>query len=485
MVVNRIAQLVKPYFDWLEDLFGHLATEANQNQVSAGDISRHYLGNSQRRKNFDEDAMPVIRQYVTDFWKKNENFINTEIKSLPGLKAHFGGDLGPQFHDHLFERIGLYFETVVVPDPLLRVFMIPSPGDKNRDYYVLKYAISLLQFKEIYLADVFPPLAVLVSDPGLNKPGAIPEKIGKAVSFDCISVTNKLYETKFETFDELRSFFSKFNSTKEAAKNIIRPEFFWLSEAAPIEPLSQLEAHESVLNKSFSIERLPEEWQGGQKILFFLLGRMYQVNEVLHQASVQNAHPLIQAPVSFHWLKLKTEINQELISKELEIDINVELLKTNALLSKNLDWLSNIPINTLVEFRRKGRLEEFRKLVSKDFNQLSDLSLQDVSRVTNQVDYNLSTAFAEHQEKLSELNMNLKQEMIVSVPTLLLSIAAILQPIFATTLPAWLSPIGGIVGATKLKDVIAAATKYYRERNTIDKTPVGILWEVKKHAKEQ
>lgn len=484
MIVNRITQIIKPYFDWLNELIGHLANEANQNKINAGDIAKDFLSNPTRREAFNEKNLPLIRYFVTEFWKANENAINSELRLLPGLKARFGGDLGPQYKDHLFERIGLYFETVIVPDPLLRVFMMPSPADKSRDYYVLKYAISLLQFKEIYLADVFPPIAVLVTDPELTKPGSIPENIGPASTFDCIAITNKLYDTKFDTFDELNSFFSKFSNSKEAVKNIVRPEMFWLSEDAPLEPLSQLESHESVLSKGFSLDQLPAEFKDAKRILFYLVGRIYQANDVLYQSTLLDAHPIIQAPVSFHWLGVKADVNQEMIGNQLETNLNIDLLKTNSLLSKELDWLSNVPLETLIEFRQKGRLEEFRELINKDFEQLSNLSLQDISRVTNHVDYNLSVAFAQHQEKISELNTNLKQEMIVSVPSLLISVAAILQPIFITTFPAWLIPVGGIIGATKLKDVVNAASKYYRERKTLGKTPVGILWEAKKRSVE-
>ena len=146
--------------------------------------------------------------------------------------------------------------------------------------------------------------------------------------------------------------------------------------------------------------------------------------------------------------------------------------------------MGNVPLDALIKFRQKGRLEEIRSLINKDFDELSNLSFQDISRVTNQVDYNLSTALAQHQEKISELNTNLKQEMIISVPTLLLSVVATLQPIFATTFPAWILPVGGVVGAYKLKDVITAAAKYYRERKSLGKTPVGILWEAKKQAED-
>lgn len=482
MAKNRITQIIKPYFDWFEDLLGHLANEANKNGVNADDIARDFLSVPRRADIFNEDAMPAIHSFVIDFWKRNENITNAEIQSLPGLKARFGGDLGPQLKNHLFERIGLYFETVIVPDPLLRVFMLPTMADKKRDFFVLKYAISLLQFKDIYLADTFPPIAVLATDPELTKPNAIFENIGEASKFDSIAVINKLYEEKLENYDEVMSFFQKFSNPENAVTNIVRPELFLVDETVPKDPLSQLGSYKELFHENFSLEEIESQWRGGQMLWFILSSRIFQANDVLHQATTQNAHPLIQAPVSFHWLKLKTETTQEFISKELETDINIELLKTNALLSKELDWLSNIPLNTLVEFRQKGRLEEFRKLVSKDFSQLSDLSLQDVSRVTNQVDYNLSTAFEQHQEKMQELNTNLKQEMVISVPTLLLSITAALQPIFASTFPAWLVPVGGIVGAAKLKDVITAAAKYYRERKSLGKTPVGILWEAKKQA---
>ncbi len=484
MTTNQIAKTLKPYFDWLDDLLGHLANEANKNGVNAGDIARDFLSSPRLCKIFNEEAMPALHRYVTEFWKQNEDFIDAEIKALPGLKARFGGDLGPQFKDHLFERMGLYFETIIVPDPLLRVFMMPNIVDKNRDYYALKYAISLLQFKDIYLADTFPPIAVLSTDSELTKPNAISKSIGHAASLDCVAVTNKLYETDLENFDDAMSFFQKFSNAEDAVKNIVRPELFFLDEDVSKEPLIQFDSYMKEARKSISFERMGTELKGGQMLWFILVSRIFQVNDVLNQAIEIDAHPLIQAPVSFHWLGVKAEINQELIGKQLETDLNVNLLKTNSLLSKELDWLGNVPLDTLIEFRQKGRLEEIRSLINKDFAELSNLSFQDISRVTNQVDYNLSTALAQHQEKIGELNSNLKQEMIVSIPTLLLSVVATLQPIFATTFPAWTLPIGGIVGATKLKDVINPTAKYYRERKSLGKTPIGILWEAKKQAKD-
>jgi hypothetical protein len=211
---------------------------------------------------------------------------------------------------------------------------------------------------------------------------------------------------------------------------------------------------------------------------------MIQANDTLNAAHRIGGHPLIQAPVSFHWLNQKIKINQRLVGESLNSNVSLELVKTNALLSKKLEWLGNVPLPSLIELRKKGRLAELRKLIGQDFDALSNIQLADVERVASEIDYTLSTALERHHEKVAELNRDFRTELTSSVPTLLISIAAILQPAFAVMLPAWIATVGGIVGATKVKDVVTATSKYLKERKALRNTPVGILWQAKETDKE-
>jgi excisionase family DNA binding protein len=480
----QMNKTIKPYLDWLDGTFGHLAKEATRNNVSASAVAHDFLSDPARQESFRSQHLPEVCERVIRFWKENHKTVASELKVAPGLKARFGGDIGPQPHNKPFERVGLYFDTMVVPDPLFRVATLPYEGNKNKDFYFLRYAISQLQFKEVYLADVVPSVATLVAEPSLFESKAADDEVYETAAIDSVAFANELYDQKLESFDEARKFFSKFKTIQEAAKEIARPELFFLDEKAPLDPLSQLEASLMVTEKDWDISKLPHERQGPLGVLHIIFSRMAQANDTLNSAHKLGGHPLMQAEVSFHWLYHKIKINQKLIGEHLKVNTNLELVKTNALFSKKLDWLGNVPLSALIELRKKGRLAELRKLIDQDLNAISNVSLINVERVASEIDYSLSTALERHHEKVVELNRDLRTELASSTPTLLIAIAAALQPVFAAFLPAWIAAVGGIVGTTKVKDVVTATSKYLKERKALKKSPVGILWEAKEASKQ-
>jgi hypothetical protein len=299
---------------------------------------------------------------------------------------------------------------------------------------------------------------------------------------DAVAVTNLLYEQNFECVDDVKAFFSRFRDKEEAVKEIAHPQLFILDNTVPVDPLSQLEANEKESTKSWDTDSLTDMWHSPERVFFLIWGRMVQANDILQASSVFKAHPLIQAPVSFHWLSLKLKANRDLIAKPLGLADHLELSKTNALLAKELRWLGNVPLPALIELRKKGQLRELRALINQDLNGLSDVPLTDLEKVTNQIDISLSVALERHQEKVEDLNRMFRNDMATSVPTLLLSLTAALQPVFATILPAWTAAAGGVVGATQLKEVVSSTVKFYKERKTLGRTPVGILWQAKKRS---
>lgn len=478
--MNKFAEIFKPYFDRLSGLVGQLANDAIRNNVRADDIAREYLSKPNRQEHFRQQVRPAIYKVIENFWYTNTKIVNSELARLPGLRARLGGDLGPQFSDNLFQRTGLYFDTILIPDPLLRVSMLAKMSDKNDDYYLLKYCITHLLLKDIYLADVNPPIAVLVADKDLAGPGLQINELMNLAKIDSIILTNELYGQKFNDFNEVQVFFSRFQNLREAAQEVHCPELLILDENATVDPVSQVETCFEKSNKDWDLDKLPVEFQGAGFLLFSLIGRMNLANEALHSAYAQNAHPIIAAPVSFHWLAWKIRANQRLVTQSIGIETKLELALTNALLSKNLKWFSNVPIEALIELRRKGRLSELRSIIRQETGNFEGKEIENLEVIISQIDQNLYTALERHQEQLSELDKKFRLELAISGPSFLVSITAALQPAFASFLPEWTKALGGVIGMTNLKAIIEATAKYFKERKALKKSPVGILWHAKK-----
>jgi hypothetical protein len=152
---------------------------------------------------------------------------------------------------------------------------------------------------------------------------------------------------------------------------------------------------------------------------------------------------------------------------------------TNALLSRNLDWLSNIPLKSLIEMRRKGYLSELRSLISQETNRFTTSRLDNLEKVINQVDYNISTALEKHHDQINKLDSEFRSEMSILGSTFLISIMGIIQPFLMPLSNQWVSTLSSVIGTTSLASIVPATIKYIKGKKTLGKTPIGILWETK------
>lgn len=482
MTQNKFKRIFSPYFDWLTEFFGHLAHEASKHNVSAGDIARDFLNNTSRRQRFHDHSMPTICATIDKFWSENSKIVNSELNKLTGFRARFGGDIGPQTEAAIFAKIGLYFDTIIVPDPLLRVATLPGDVIRTKDYYLLKYGITQVLTKDYYLADIDPAIAVLVADQELVKPEKDFSELEDMAKIDCVALVNALYMTNFDGFDEVEEFFSQFQNGEEAAREIQKPEIFLLDEDVPLNSIKQYEASLERTRIDLNFQNYPVKIDSAQFLLLKLKGRMMQINDIYRRSLVNNAHLLIGAPVSFHWLAWKVRSDQKMLSNQLEIESTLELELTNSLLSQNLEWLSNVPASALIELRKKGQLSELRELINKETSRYKNASLTDIAEITKQIDYNLSTALKNHQEEKMKLDKTFRSELAISGTTFLLSVASAIVPSILATVPLWLS---GIVGTTSLKSVIQKTAEYLRERKKLSQTPMGILWQARSDEKKE
>jgi hypothetical protein len=141
MPINPFADLLRPYFDLISQDFEHFADEAVLNNVTPDEIARDFLRNSRLRASFNKYMMPELESKISGYWSQLNIAVLSELAKLPGLKARFGGDMGPQRTQRIFERLGIYYDSLVVPDPILRSLTMRGPH-KWKDYYVLKYCIA-------------------------------------------------------------------------------------------------------------------------------------------------------------------------------------------------------------------------------------------------------------------------------------------------------------------------------------------------------
>lgn len=419
--------------------------------------------------------MPELESKISKYWSQNNLAVLSELAKLPGLKARFGGDIGPQRSQQIFERLGIYYDSLVVPDPILRSLTMRGPL-KWKDYYVLKYCIAQVLYRDVYLADVYPPIAVMFGEEHLLKETSLYSRLKEQSLIDAIAVANAIFDQNFNTEKEATQFFRKVGTAQALAKEVADVDMFRFDEEAGNDPLRQIEALEKDLRINLEEDELPEVWKGAEGVWLQLLLRMMQANELLQASEELDAHPVIQTPISFHWLTTKVRINSEIIGNALGEGVFPHLPLTNALLSQQLEWLSNVPLEALIRLRRQGFLSELRETIAGNLSEHSKAPFDSLERITRQVDSNLQAALSRHQEQLQVLNQTLLRDLALSVPTLLLSIAGAMQPLFGSMLPSWLPVAATVGGAVSLKDVISSTASHFSERRRLGKNAIGILW---------
>ena len=482
MSKNPLLAIYEPYFEDLNKIFGNLVKEARKHKTSATDIAHDYLSNDTRRQHFI-DELPNLSRSVIRFWKINRNEVREEINKIPGSLARFGGDIGPHFDEHIFQKAGVYFDSIIVADPLLKIseMHLNSLLTKRQEYYFLKYAIELLLEKEFYLLDIYPPIAVLAPDTEFSNVNNV-KLIDDLSRLDITLLLNDLYGKSFDSYEEACVFLKKFNCIENAVKNIINPNLYYFDEYRDRNPLDQLDSQIEHLNKNLDYEYYGLKSNDPMFMIFYLSGRMMQINDILLTSLNEKSNPLVTADVTYHWLEWKIKSDQDLIQKESDHQFNLDLTISNSLLSSKLAWLSNLDKDSLVKIRTHNYLSDLRSTISKQFHQINNPVLSNIDKAINLADKNLSAAFTNHQKEIDRINLKLKTDLLISIPTLLASLVISLKPSVLSISPNSLGALLPIVGTASLSSVMKQVRDYYLSKQKIDHSPIGILW--KAHEKK-
>ncbi len=460
------------YFQIVERYFGAFAKEAIRANVTPRVIAADFLSNAGRRRAF-RARVPEIQNAVIDFWSRNAEQVLDRQQKLAGVRARFGGDFGPQFSDHVLERSGLYFDTVVVPDPLLRIASLP-PSFVNKDWYFVRYGITQALYRDLYQSDVSPPIALLTPDKELVDKASFAELSAVAES-DTVLLVNRLYDQSFDSVADTRDWLARFGSAENALRELREPELLYFDEDTESDPAAQLEATRSIIRRDYDPDQLPDQ-SSATFLLWLLQSRFMQVGDVLRRSIESASHPLLAAPVSFHWLKTKIEVNQAALGSIAQMPAGLALEETNALLQRSLDWLGVTTPGDLISLRRDGVLNEMRGLLRAELTNLARVTIASPADLAREIDHRLSQELARHQARLAEMGRELRGNLLSEGTTVTIAVGAAMAPALGVPLPTW---VAGVLGVGSVKKIYTTLRDYLRAKGELTRSPVGILWSTK------
>jgi hypothetical protein len=336
------------YFEILDRFYGGPFAEMKKHGLTPPQVARDMASRPKMVEAFATEAADFFSG-IKEFWEYYGPVVEIHVSEMQALKSVFGGDIFPSYVGNVATSVGLYIDTLILPDPLTRTstFLGPMKPD-HLLFFTAKHALNALSYKELALADVNPPIVIIAPDPSYRE-----ESYGSILKFagesDLVLHSEKLFGRSFANVEELTSFSEKLATAKELVAAISDSSRLLFDTEWSGTPEEQIQKYVADGAEKFGLKL--DERPIGSVVQLSLLGRMMQANDVLFKASRLGGNPLIDAPTSWQYLLWTYEYDGKQGEKAGESMRDVLISEAIAGAgSSSLGLLSGVPPETLIEF---------------------------------------------------------------------------------------------------------------------------------------
>jgi len=470
-----LAEVQLGYFQFLENNFGQFYEPMIAKGLRPADVASS-LSNSATTVDEIFKILPSFIQHVEQFWDQAGETTRIHVEDAhKSLKGVFGGDLFPAHSQNIASKCGLYVDTLVLPDPFLRsrvLFSRLSP--KQSVFYLIKHGLNLLQYKELAIADVSPPIVVILPDTTLIRDSEQDFVFGLGKR-DAVMHAERLFGRGFSCFDDFMDYGSSLDTIDKAASSVTDERRLLFDTTWTGGVKEQLQ--KAVSDKPGD---LLQSTHPGIVIATSCAGRMAQINEHLIRSFRLRGTPIIDAPTSWQYFSWKLEYDAHRAESYYGLtDLHVTRGLQN-LVGGQTEWLGNVPPKALIEVRQSGAIEEIRAILGKGVEDLTLGRPNDFNQTTDRVFANIYLAFDDHKKKIAELTSKKWRfagtELGAWVVVGGLEVAAA-----ATGLPVWgLASVAAnqLTDIPKLKDIPTSIRRLADESKKLHRSPVGLLFRI-------
>jgi hypothetical protein len=415
--------------------------------------------------------------FIDEFWAEAGDIAQIHVEDMNNnLKGVFGGDLFPNNEENIASKCSLYTDTINLPDPFLRSkHIFKTFDDSQKVYYFIKHAMNLLQYKDLACADLDIPIIVVLPDYSALDNNE-KEYYSELAKEDSLSHNAKMFGRNFDSIEDFMEFASKLDTIEKAISEISDTSRVLFDTEWGNDPLTQItKMRNSNAFKSTGISH------PGEIIANMSFGRMATSNELLVKSRRVRGVPIIDAPTSWEYFKWKLEYD----SKNVENLTNItDLHMTKALQSlsgSDMQWIGNIPVESLIEIRRENAMDEIRNILTKDISNLIDINPTNFHRSHDKVFDNISEAFKKHQENINNLKNKKWSFYGKDIGSMLVTGSLEITAALTGTPLFGLLKLGmdQVTDTPKLKDIPQTIKDLKEENDEVQKSPVGMFFNIK------
>jgi hypothetical protein len=472
-----LSEIQNMYFEFIDKNFGQFYNSMKENGLTPDQAASALTRSEDAIKEFT-NGLDGFLNVVEEFWKNIGDVAYIHIEDLrENIKGVFGGDLFPTASENLASKCGIYTDTLILPDPFLRtkhVFAVSPP--ERQAYYLIKHGLNILQYKELACAKVDIPIVVILPDKSAleEEERDFNQKLGIQ---DALLHNKRIFGREFESVEDLMGFAQSLDTIDKAISEIadesrVLFDVEWKGDVA-----SQLnQALKSTDFKQFGVTS-PGVLLAGSSI-----GRMSTSNELLIKSRRLGGIPIIDAPTSWKYLSWKLGYDAEKATSESNTEGLHITRGLNDLANTDMQWLGKVPVDSLIEIRQQGAMDEIRSILGKGIDELVTSNPEDFNLSQDVIFCNICEAFAEHQKNINELSAKKWKFAGKDIGSWLVA-GTIEVTAAATGMPFYgLATIAAdqLLDIPKLKDIPKSIRELADETNKIKKSPVAMLFNISK-----
>lgn len=469
-----LREIQEEFYGIIQMFFDPLYQQTLKHSATPYAVASDFANDAERVKLVDADVLEFLST-IEEFWSRTSFSALCHCEGLEGTKGVFSSSLFPETGADIVSRCGLYLDTLCLPDPFLRIAAIAqfwSPEERVRE--VVRFGLKLLQYRDAVLADVDPPIAVIIPDQfGTN--AAYRNLISSVSELDILRHSSVVFGQDFSSVEELREYTGRFTSSHELVRALARPErlLFDSENSSPLE--EQIDTYFADEGRILNLSRV------GDIVYTQALGRMQQANDALVHSKSVGGVPVMDAETSWRYFNWKLEYDAGRHEGQEDTGLHVVHALQGAARG-DMRWIGKIPLDALVEIRRSGALEEIRSILGSGVREIAHSRPSDFRATTSQVAQNVRHAFEEHERRLDELRKK-KWRFAgrdigswIVVGTIEIGAAILGSPLIASALG-----IGGFVAhqlldAPRLRDIPARVRELKKEKVDLQESAMGLLF---------
>ncbi|WP_426344246.1 hypothetical protein ACN9MU_04710 [Pseudoduganella sp. R-32] len=472
-----LEQVQEEYFGFLFREFGWLYEQMKKADATPYAVSE-VAGRDDGMMDHLLEVLPEMVDVVREFWSSVAEVASYHVQDSRQLKAVFAGDIFPAHWENAVSTAGLYVDTIILPCPITRLgTILKAMPSKEVVKMIVKHVMTAMTYRDIALAGVTPPIAMIVPNPDDAGEELREGLIHRATPMICAHA-KYLFGRTFEGLEDLQEFCIYLETVEQVMKELKGPDRLLFDTEWGSDPLQQL-----VRSIKENPQLSPIEGNAGFHVFSACTGRMSQAMGAQQTAYHFGGSPFINAETS--WLHYTWMLEYEGTPRGDDMSNRHSMHVVRALAAEshnNLEWLGNVPSETVLEIRRRGLAEELRELLGRGVSDLIGINPDNYFRTADQVVENLETAFRKHQKALTEARQKKLKLYGIDVGACMVTgavgVAAALTG--NTTLGA-ISGVLGVSGLPNLKDIKTKFKEIAAEDKLRKESPTGLLF---KHARK-